>query len=256
MIEEHKELEEKNPEGKFRKYLPNYSGMDVQEICYTSRKDYKGRVIDYHMDLMRLEGDHERRPVIAFVHGGGFIQPCDRKQAYISWIAQKLLSEGYVVISPDYPIYDQAEDFQTAGEKTAIREAGNVLHELYQYLKREEEKLLLDMNCAVLMGGSAGGWASYGAIEQFPQDWDLFVNLWGATANVPDVKAFPPVYTVHGTEDQVVPCAREYPIHKALDEAGVVNVLQLLEGADHTPVMRTDEYLPNIYRFIKENVPR
>ena len=68
-----------NPEGQFRRFAPDYSGIRVQEPIFAVMTDPYGKTQGYQMDILTPEtNDTTPRPVICFVHGGAFMQPCDR----------------------------------------------------------------------------------------------------------------------------------------------------------------------------------
>lgn len=69
---------------------------------------------------------------------------------------------------------------------------------------------------------------------------------------LPDLTGFPPVLSVHGDHDRVVPYEREITLQSALVAAGVWHELITLPRMDHTPVYQRDLYLPQILQFFKE----
>lgn len=241
-----------NPEAKFRKYPPDYSNMRVEEVVFARICDCYGEVKEYTLDLLRPIEQKELLPVICFIHGGGLIQPNDRKQSYISYFAQKLLADGYAVVAPDYPVYNTENDRNKAGDEYAqTLPAVSAVHEAHRFIVENGEEYGLNPENMVLMGGSAGGWVSFAATEMYPEDFSVLINLWGAPERIPDVKRFPPVFSVHGTEDLLVPYEREHALHRELERMSVVNQLYTIEGAGHTPIMQMEEYLPEILEFIQ-----
>lgn len=244
-----------NPEGQFRRFEPDYSGIRVQEPVFAVMTDPCGRTQEYRMDILTPEtaGD-DPRPVICFVHGGGFLQPCDRKQSYISYFAQKLLPEGYALAVPDYPLFDSETGLAAAGDEYAQSGyAAAGIHKAAAFLRANAAAYHLDTRRMILMGGSAGAIAGFRALSEAPEEFALFVNLWGAPAAVPDVSAFPPVYSVHGTADVLVPYDREPPLQQALAAAMIPHELYTIEGAGHTPIPQALAHLPRILSFIREH---
>lgn len=96
----------KNPEAQYRRYRPDYTGMDVQEFTFCTMEDLFGRPCALQADRITAQGAGKPQPVVIFVHGGGFSEPNDKRQAYISRFARPLTAAGYTVFSPDYPQYD------------------------------------------------------------------------------------------------------------------------------------------------------
>lgn len=245
-----------NPEAQFRRYPPDYTGIRVEEPVFASLSDPYGQVRDCRMDILTPETAGEApRPVICFVHGGGFLQPCDRKQAYISYFAQKLLPAGYTLAVPDYPLFENADDLAAAGDEYAqSRYAAGAIHQAAAWLRAHAGEYHLDTRKMVLMGGSAGAIGAFRALAEAPDEFAVFVNLWGAPEVVPDVRRFPPVYSVHGTADALVPYDREPPLQQALAAAGIPHELYTIPGAGHTPIPQALEHLPRILAFIRRSI--
>lgn len=241
-----------NPEAQFRRYPPDYTGIRVQEPVFAQMTGPDGRRQPCRMDLLTPEqGADAPRPVICFVHGGGFLQPCDRKQAYISYFAQKLLPAGYALAVPDYPLFADEAALAAAGDEYAQSAyAAEGIHRAAAWLREQGAAYGLDTRRMILMGGSAGAIGAFRALAEAPGEFALLVNLWGAPERVPDVRAFPPVCSVHGTADALVPYARELPLQQALADAGVPHVLHTIAGAGHTPIPQAIALLPEILGFI------
>ena len=242
-----------NPEIQFRmKYKPDYTGMDLAEYTFCEMEDYTGEVRPYRLDIITRAGCvHIPTPVILFIHGGGFIEPCDKRQAYISTFARTLTERGYTVVSPDYPLFADEKALELAGgEAVCYQKPAEAIHLAYQYLCSHAKELGLDMTRVGIMGGSAGGCISFYAIAGYTDTYRAQVNLWGAPQNLPDVSAFPPVLSVHGTADPMVSYQREMPLQDKLEQAGIPHKLISLEGSGHTPLNRLDEFLPDILTWL------
>ena len=46
-------------------------------------------------------------------------------------------------------------------------------------------------------------------------------------------KGLPPIFTIHGNADKIVPYSHAVRLRKALDKAGVTNYLHTVEGGGH-----------------------
>jgi acetyl esterase/lipase len=68
-------------------------------------------------------------------------------------------------------------------------------------------------------------------------------------------KSTPPVFTIHGDNDNLVPYAHAVRLHKALDAAGVPNKLVTIPGGKHGGFSRDDmgRIFGMIRAFLKEN---
>ena len=242
-----------NPEIQFKQYQPDYSGMTVTEHVYGKAADVSGMVKEYVLDVIRPENCNAVLPAVFFVHGGGFLPPCDRRQAYISWIAKHLTAAGYAVVSPDYPIFrDEAQMKALGGESAGYSAAGTGIHLAYQFLCDHEEEFHIDRTRIAIMGGSAGAMTACYAVSEHPDHYQAFINLWGVPEILPDLSGFPPVLSVHGTADRLVPYERELPFQEKLAEQGIEHRLISLEGMDHTPLHKLDEYLPAILDLLQQ----
>lgn len=245
-----------NPEIEFRtKFQADYSGMTLTELPFCQMEDHGGAKQVYKLDLITPpEKPSAPLPVVIFVHGGGFVPPCDKRQAYIPFLARHLTQAGYAVVSPDYPLFDDEEQRTAMGDAAGAIKAGEAVHKAYLYLTENAESLGLDAGRVAIMGGSAGGMGAFYAIADHGDIYKAFVNLWGAPWTVPDLKGFPPTLSVHGTADKAVPYALEGPIQQAFETYGIWHRLITLEGAGHTPLHLLDEYLPSMLELLAERL--
>lgn len=246
-----------NPEMEFRtRFKPDYTGMDLTELTFGTLQDHSGQLHPYKLDIITVPGKAESpRPVVFFIHGGGFLQPCDKRQAYICVFARTLTAAGYAVVSPDYPVFDDEAQLNAAGgEAAGYAKAGEAVHAAYQYLAENAAKLDLDMERVAIMGGSAGGMTAFYAIADYADRYAAFVNLWGAPDPLPSLQSFPPTLSVHGDADRLVPYGRELPVQQELERLGIAHELITLAGKDHTPLMCMDEFMPAIMALLERDL--
>lgn len=242
-----------NPEIQFRnKFKPDYTGMALKELAFGEMNDHRGEKQIYKLDLITPPLLPEKpMPVVFFIHGGAFQKPCDKRQAYICVFARSLLAEGYAVVSPDYPVFDdEADMIAHGGESAGYAKASEAVHLAYQYLKENAKELHLDMEKVAIMGGSAGGMTGFYAIADWPDRYCAFVNLWGAPEKVPDLAKFPPTLSIHGSADPVVSYERELPIQEQLNDHHIPHELITLDGSGHTPLDRMGDFLPQIIEML------
>jgi acetyl esterase/lipase len=66
----------------------------------------------------------------------------------------------------------------------------------------------------------------------------------------------PPIITIHGDKDELVPCAQSVRLHEALDAAKVPNELHTVPGANHGgfSAEQNQKAWAAIRRFLRENV--
>lgn len=244
-----------NPEAQYRRYKPDYTGMELRELPFCTLPDHNGVQTVYKLDLITAPATSAlSRPVVLFLHGGGFIQPNDKRQAYISLFARELTAAGYAVIAPDYPVFENEEHLAAAGgESAGYSAAARAVHEAYRFIQQNAVAFGLDAGNISLIGGSAGGMTGFYAIAEYPDDhYRAFINLWGAPDPVPELAGFPPVYSVHGDADPLVSYERELPIRQALAEFGIPHALVSLAGSGHTPLNRMKEFWPGALTFLKK----
>ena len=242
-----------NPEMKFKQYQPDYSGMQVRELPFCEMEDAAGRRQEYRLDVISREGNAVPSPVVFFVHGGGLLPPCDKRQTYISFFAQELTKAGYLVIAPDYPLFADEAQRQAAGSSAErCRLPAEAVHKAVEYVRSHAQELGADVERMVAIGGSAGGWTCFYAISRYPGDFKAFGNFWGVPAELPDLAHFPPVYSIHGTADALVPYALEEPLQQQLEMLGIPHRLATLEGKGHTPIPDALARMPEVLAFFDE----
>ena len=246
-----------HPESQFiTKDLAAYEGMTVEEYTFCRLKNYRGEMQDYALDLITLpEPTEAPRPVVIFVHGGGFVQPYDKRQGYIPIFAKALTKAGYAVVSPDYPIFDTREQRNEWNDSFGADRAAEAIHLAYLYIKENAERLRLDADRIAIMGGSAGGMACFYLLEHYETDIKAFGNCWGAPWKLlPDVAAFPPTVSIHGTADPLVSYELELPIQDAFKTAGIPHKLLSIEGAGHTPMKHFGTYIPTVLEWLEKHL--
>ena len=246
-----------NPEIQFRtRFKPDYTGMTLTELEFGTMRNHKGEMQTYKLDLITPPTLPEKpMPVVIFVHGGAFQQPCDKRQAYICLFARSLTEAGYAVVSPDYPLFDDEEDMNAnGGDDAGCAKASEAVHIAYGYLQKNAAKLHLDMDRIAIMGGSAGGMTGFFTIADWEDHYCAFVNLWGAPKEAPDLKKFPPTLSVHGTADKAVLYEWELPVQQRLEELHIPHELITLEGSGHTPLDRMGDFLPQVMKLLDSHL--
>lgn len=233
-----------------------YAGMDLQEFPFAVLDNNYGQMETYCLDVISSpEKANAPRPVVIFVHGGGFLNHCNKRQGYIPTFSRALTSAGYVVISPDYPSFNSSVDRDAAGGfKIAADRAAAAVHAAYGYIQQHAEALNLDASRVAIMGGSAGGMTGFAAVANYEDDYRLFVNCWGSPPEPPSLAGFPPVLSIHGTEDQLLDYNLELPIQKQLEDLGIRHELITLVGAKHTPMSSFEAYIPTVLAYLEDTM--
>lgn len=233
-----------------------YSGMKLQEYPFAILRNSHGEPQTYYLDVIDApEKSDSPRPVVIFVHGGGFVNHCDKRQGYIPVFARELTKAGYLVISPDYPVFDDVDQRDACGGfKAGADHAAEAVHETYLYIQQNAEALNADPSRVAIMGGSAGGMTAFSAIAKYNDKYRLFVNCWGSPKDLPDLIDFPPVLSIHGTADQSVDYNLEIPIQDRLEALGIRHQLITLEGSRHTPMDRFREFVPAVLTYLADTM--
>ncbi len=242
-----------DPELKFVSHgIEAYAGMRLEELTFCRLENYYGEIQDYKLDVITsVEKPQNPRPVVIFVHGGGFVQPHNKRQGYIPVFARSLTAAGYAVVSPDYPIFNNSDDRLKWNESRGADRAAEALHIAYAYIKENAEKLNFDSEHIAIMGGSAGGMACFYLLENYNDEFKFFGNCWGAPWSIkPNVTNFPPTVSIHGTADKAVAYELELEIDASFEKAGIPHKLITLEDAPHTPMKYSSTFMPIVLEWL------
>jgi acetyl esterase/lipase len=195
------------------------------------------------LDIYCPQDDAEtNRPVILWIHGGGFQPGIYKDGKNIVEFAGRFSRKGYVCISADYRLRDNpGEDFKGT-MSDAIADVSSAL----EWIRINGEAYGMDSKRIFIAGGSAGGIIAvnicYGD-GSYGQQTDLsgvlaIINLWGSPTDCKLVVHSDslPALIVHGTADQVVKFENSLKFVEHLQQAGVHHVFIPLEGATHTPM--------------------
>ncbi|ORX65054.1 alpha/beta-hydrolase [Anaeromyces robustus] len=110
--------------------------LQKQTISYTSYAD-----LDVYYDASQLEN---KRPVIVYVHGGGWCEGSKDKENYMGTFFQ---NQGYVSVLLDYRLYPQTEEID------------DMVHDIYtalRWVNENVDKYGGDAEQITLIGHSAG----------------------------------------------------------------------------------------------------
>lgn len=82
---------------------PLYTIRKDSAVKYGVSPNYCGRPDTLKMNIYKPIGDNNRfRPVVVFVHGGGFVSPEDFNEYHMNTLAKEFAKRGYVAASIDY----------------------------------------------------------------------------------------------------------------------------------------------------------
>jgi len=239
---------------------PIFEKVDVQkDILFCEVANFEGKTEKLLLDVYTPNGDiQSARPVIMWIHGGGFRPGNDKSQNYIVKMATEFAKRGYVCVSINYRVRNNPKEDKSGTLSDALEDAISGLY----WIRNNDGKLKIDKTKIIVGGGSAGGML---AVNLCYKDntasgkWDKsgiigVVNLWGSPDNSWTVskvdKNDPPTIIVHGTSDESVPYGNSEQLVKELETNEVKHELIAIAGAGHTPVSHIDEFVKNIAEFL------
>lgn len=254
--------------------LPDWVSVEA-DLPYGPEADQK---LDVYTPKRAAEG---KRPGLLLIHGGGWKQ--GSRKSVIRVYAMPFLEQGFVVASVDYRL---------AAVAKAPAAVTDVLSAL-EWFHKNAKRLNVDDDRIVVAGDSAGGhlalmaaMVTKGAKLGPVNDVAAVINIYGpsdigellsgphrldvaeewvpagtlqretARAVSPIVyvrKGLPPVKTVHGTADPLVPYSQSVRLTKELRAKGVVAELISIPGGKHGFDDQTwnKEIYPQVFDFLK-----
>lgn len=254
-------IEKQKIDNKPKRYLdPIFENVTVEkDILFGEMANFEGKTEKLLLDVYSPEGDVQaERPVILWIHGGGFRYGNDKSQGYIVKMATEFAKRGYVGVSINYRVRNNPRDDKTGTMSDALEDAMLAL----DWIRNNAVKLKIDQSKIIVGGGSAGGMLAVNLCYKdntVSEKWDKsgivgLVNLWGSpddsyTVSKVDPKD-PPTIIVHGTADELVPYANSERLANELKRNNVKHELVTIPGAGHTPVAHMDDFIKNIARFL------
>lgn len=215
------------------------------------------------LDVYRPDGPHEARPLLLYVHGGGWRvssrQRAPREtRAWTPGFFERMVDAGFVVVANDYRFSGEA--LYPAAIEDTIDALG--------YLRDHAADHGLDPDRVVVFGQSAGGFLALtvglgtavdrvqGVVCWYPlTDFSALADdelasafpsqfLGGALRTVPELAEqssvtrlaradAPPVLLQHGTVDELAPFDQSARLTDALGAVGAAVELDAIEGAGH-----------------------
>ena len=247
------------------RYLnPFFEQIGIQKnLEFGQTPDFDGKTEKLLLDIYSPKNDKEtKRPVILWLHGGGFRPGNDKTQSYIVKLSTEFAKRGYVCIAINYRIRDNPKEDQKGTITDALADAMAGLN----WIRTHHKKLGTDNKRIIMGGGSAGGMLAVNfcsketsAAEKWEKSGILaLVNLWGS----PDSsymfstigKSDPPTITVHGTADKLVSFDNSVQLQKQLAQFGIRHELVTIVGGEHTPMNHYDDFVEKIAAFIYAEV--
>lgn len=242
----------------------------TSNIKFSDVIDYKGIATPLKLDVYEPSADNtQARPVIIWIHGGGFRTGSSKTQGYIVNYSNRFAKRGYVCISIEYRLRASSSMPTQSDEFPALQDAARDANTAINWVKANAAAYRIDPNLIFMAGGSAGGrttqtvcqfdgpdpTAKYTPENQYKNTpWDktsLIANatLWGglepemrgwiypsppySTANYLQATDVPTIM-VHGSADTTILPKESQDLNDALIAAGITTELHIIPGATHS----------------------
>ena len=232
--------------------------------------NYKGVPTPLYLDVYEPTGDNTLgRPVIIWIHGGGFRTDSYRTQGYIVDYSTRFAKRGYVCMSIDYRLRAGSDMPTQASEFPALQDAARDANAAISWIKANAATYNIDPNLIFIAGGSAGGRTAQTVCQfdgpdptaVYPPENQYVSTLWNKTGLIanatlwgglePEMRGWvypsPPYSTanylqatdvptvlVHGDADVTILPQNSIDLHNALLAAGVTSELHIIPGATHS----------------------
>lgn len=229
------------------------------DIVFAQSPRPEGELETLRLDLYLPADDLATpRPVILWLHGGGFRPGNDKRQKYIVHLATEFAARGHVGVAADYRVRSDPEPEWPAAVRDALADARLAL----DWVRANAAIYRMDARRIALAGGSAGGMIVHNLCHAPAAPMDATrdgilaaISLWGPPRSEARLFASvnprcPPTLFIHGTADALVPYHLSPELMAELRAVGVEADLLTFEGAPHTPVMHMDEIIAAISGFL------
>lgn len=223
-----------------------------------AKKDKKA----YLFDLYQPQNDDAKaRPLIIWMHGGGFKYGTKTAKAVKTW-SQSFTQRGYVCASINYRLSKEQPLLHFDALLRASFYATQDAKRAVAYFRKNAARYHIDPDKIILGGNSAGGFmaldVAYSKNEDFGHMANIpdstikknglphetiyaVINCWGGIYDLEWLKnGKTPIISVHGSEDGLVPIThKDAPLHGSLDihhkanELHIPNTLKIYEGYSH-----------------------
>ncbi len=238
-------------------------------IPYGTSKNIQGEQATLYLDFYAPHADTlKKRPIVVFVHGGGFVNG-DKRTGYSRIVSENLTRRGFIVGSINYRLGIEEPKSNVSYFEAMIRAVQDAKAAV-RFFRKHADAYGVDTTKIYLAGGSAGAMtalhAAYLDQKEVPGFIDLaknglmegtsgnegfsskvhgVLNFWGSMVNYAWInQGDAPLFNVHGTADKTVPFDSSFSYHgfsygsqilfeRALHE-GIPTGIKLSENLGHT----------------------
>lgn len=220
-------------------------------------------------------------PLVVWIHGGGWRQG-DKEAVRVDY----LLSEGYAIASLNYRL---SSDAIFPAQIQDVNAALGFLWDHAAEYRLDQERFIVGGTSAGAHLATLAGLSANDSPDTFTTDPDVRISaildffgptdftvagmigeepealvglLGGTVEEKPDLAraaspvswiddADPPVLTIHGESDRIVPVSQSQVLDAALEDAGIEHTLIVIPGAPHGgPEFQTDEIHAAVIAFL------
>ena len=211
------------------------------------------------LDVYMPGGDASfNRPVIVWLHGGGFTIGEDKSQAYMVNLANTFAKRGFVCISINYRVRSNPDEDSIGTLQDAVDDAMLAI----DWIRNNSIKYGIDKSRIIVSGGSAGGKTGanlcYKDTTQ-AHEWNkdgiiAFIDLWGSPSKFLSLykidKNDPATLIIHGTEDKTIPFSQSEELANDLKSNEIYYELYPIIGAGHSPIKNLNNIIDYISSFL------
>ena len=268
------------------KYIDSLFKVDKVRTEIYAEKENEELIFDLYQPV----NSDKKRPLIVFMHGGGFSGGSPKNPQEIKF-AEIAAAKGYAVALISYRLIRKGKEsgfgceFEASGKIETFQLAAEDFMDAVKFIKTNAKEFQIDPEYIIVGGSSAGAEAVLNAVynpdlmfEDVNKYEDLkfsaVISLAGAVVDVrylSEDNAIPGIF-FHGTDDNLVPyataphhyCDKEKPGYLMLDGSKtIVDKLKDLQssylfysfkGARHEISGMPFEYLPEVFDFLNEVV--
>jgi len=261
---------------------------DIFEVEKPITKTYANKEGEnLKLDIYQPENDTmQARPVIIFMHGGGFSGGTRTNEAEVKF-ADTAAKKGYVAVQISYRLTRKDQsfgcDYEASGKMQTFKMAAEDFLDAVKYMVDHKEEFRIDTSKIIVGGSSAGAEAVLIAVYNDKLMFDdlsayeniNFAGVFSLAGALVDARyitqenAVPGVF-FHGTEDNLVPygtgphhwCKPGEPGYIMLDGSKTITeklrklntsfMLYSFEGGKHEHSGMPFDYFPQVFSYFKQ----
>lgn len=215
---------------------PDYGVKVTRDLVYASKQNGGDAAEPLELDLYEPTSDggsRGPRPVLIFIHGGGYSSGSKHDAIDFS---TEMAKRGYVVLAVNYRLKERPFiDFQHT-----LNDAYEDIADAIRWIGSNAEAHRLDAGRIAIGGDSAGGHLSMNFVNAYlERDPALaapifaIIDMYGGRLDSSPHEKLPPVLIMHGTNDQLIPYEQSLQLKDSLQASGIYHNMLTLHGVGH-----------------------